>query len=136
MTVAEAMARVRRERPGEATDSELRAWLNQLDGRFYREVVMRHEGYDTVEEPSYLSEEDDGKMLLIPCPYDEVYMHHLYACVDMRLGEMDRYNNDAALFADGWRDACRAWKRAHMPMGARINHVVYGKVPVNREEWI
>ena len=54
----------------------------------------------------------------------------------MRLGEMDRYNNDAALFADGWRDACRAWKRAHMPMGARINHVVYGKVPVGREEWI
>ena len=127
MTLGDVLQRVQRDRPGEVTEDEMCAWITQLDVRFYQEQVLRHEGGDQVAQPAYTAQTSRETQLLIPCPWDEVYIHHLYACVDYRLGEIDRYNNSAALFTEAWSDACRAWRRTHMPLGARIHHVVRGE---------
>lgn len=127
MTIGEAVGRVMHDRPSEANESELRMWLWQLDLRFWHEQVLRHEGGDAVEEPAYDAETPADTVLLIPSPYDEVYIHHLYACIDYRLGEMDRYNNDAIMYRDAWKDACKAYRRTHMPLETRLHHVVYGR---------
>lgn len=124
MTLNNAIGRVELERPGEAQRTEMMVWIEQLDRRFWREHVLRHEGGASIPEPDYTDDADHE--LLIPCPYDEIYIHHLYANIDYRLGEIARYNNSTVLFQDAWRDACKAWRREHMPLGAAIRHVIYG----------
>lgn len=129
MTKNEAIERVMLDRPSEATRGEMTSWLCQLDRRFYHEVILRHEGSEAYTEPAYTEGADC--VLMIPCPYDEVYIHHLYACVDNKLGEIDRYNNSATLFHHAWSEAAKAYHRTHMPLGARLNHVIYGrKIPL------
>lgn len=77
----------------------------------------------------YSRDFDGARMLLIPPPYDEVYVYYLYAQTDQRLGEIERYNNDAALFNNAWAEAVRWYNRNHMPLNVKVHHVVYGAAP-------
>lgn len=67
-----------------------------------------------------------GKTLLIPEIDREVYIHWLYAKIDYRLGEMERYNNDAVMFNMAWTAAAKRWHRQHLPKGRQVIHNVYG----------
>lgn len=133
MKLLDAIGRVERDRPNEAGKDDLVAWINQLDMRFWTEQVRRHEGGDAVAAPDYSMDAAGDTELLIPSPWDEVYIHHLYACIDYRLGEMDRYNNSAILFQNAWANACKAWRRTHMPLQTGTKHVIYGKRRGNPE---
>jgi len=66
------------------------------------------------------------RQLLIPEIDEEVYIHWLYAKIDYRLGEMERYNNDAAMFNTDWDAAAKRWHRQHLPKGRQVIHNVYG----------
>lgn len=125
MTTLEVVERVERDRPGESTRGELMRWLSQLDGKWYEQVVLTHEGSEGVEEPGVYAEGEET-VLLIPSPYDEVYIHYLYSKIDYRLGEIDRYNNSTMLFNSEWQDARKAYHRTHKPLRTVIDHVVYG----------
>ena len=126
MTTLEVIGRVERDRPGESTREELLRWLAQLDGKWYEQVVLTHEGAEGVEKPEKYTFEEEAK-LLIPSPYDEVYIHYLYSKIDYRLGEIERYDNSAALFNNEWQEARKAYHRAHKPLRTVIDHVVYGR---------
>lgn len=116
MTVAEVLERIDRERPGESTEEEKLRWLSQVDGQWYREMVLTHEGAEETTFAPYTTDGDKSAALLIAPPYDEVYLHFLYMQIDQRLGEIDRYNNDAALYNQGMLEARQAYNREHMPL--------------------
>lgn len=116
MTVAEVLERIDRERPGESTEEEKLRWLSQVDGQWYREMVRTHEGAEETTFAPYTTDGDKSVALLIAPPYDEVYLHFLYMQIDQRLGEIDRYNNDAALYNQGMLEARQAYNREHMPL--------------------
>lgn len=78
------------------------------------------------------AEEEEEPSLLIQPPDDEVYIYWLYSKIDMRLGEIARYNNDAMMFNAAWSEAAKRYNRTHMPKGRNLRHVVYGKFPVPR----
>ena len=121
MTLAEVLERIDRERPGESTEEEKLRWLSQVDGQWYREMVLTHEG---AEETTFTTDGDKSVALLIAPPYDEVYIHFLYMQTDQRLGEIDRYNNDAALYNQGMLEARQAYNREHMPLqGSRLRNI-------------
>lgn len=65
--------------------------------------------------------------LLIPEPDDEIYIHWLYAKIDYRLGELERYNVDAQLYNQAWSEAAKRYNRHHMPLGRTVHHVAYGR---------
>ena len=115
MTAAEALARIDRERPGESTEAEKLTWLSQLDGQWKREVAAAHEGGEDVVFTPYTAD-NKGSELLIQPPYDEVYIYFLAMQIDQRLGEIDRYNNDAALYNQAMLEARQAYNREHMPL--------------------
>ncbi|MBE5803317.1 MAG: hypothetical protein E7316_02280 [Clostridiales bacterium] len=125
MTTLEVLKRVERDRPGESTREEMLRWLSQLDSKWYEQMILTHEGSEDVERPEPYDEGVEAE-LLIPAPYDEVYIHHLYSKIDYRLGEIDRYNNSAMLFNEEWQEARKAYHRAHKPLRTVIDHVVYG----------
>lgn len=81
--------------------------------------------------------------MLIPEIDEEVYIHWLYSKIDYRLGEMDRYNNDAQMFNYAWDAAAKRWHRHHMPIGRQVIHNIYGHGypwypaddPLNQRGW-
>ena len=124
MTLAEVLERIDRERPGESTEEEKLRWLSQVDGQWYREMVRTHEGAEETTFAPYTTDGDKSVALLIAPPYDEVYIHFLYMQTDQRLGEIERYNNDAALYYQGMLEARQAYNREHMPLhGSRLRNI-------------
>lgn len=128
MTLREVMLRIEKDRPGESDRDEMRRWLSQLDGKWLTEIIDTHEDGEELTEkgiPAY-DYTNDSDTLLIAAPYDEVYIHFLYSKIDYRLGEIDRYNNSAALFNQDWLEAVKAYNRAHMPKRGMLRHIVRG----------
>ncbi len=55
--------------------------------------------------------------LLIPFPYDELYLRYLLMRIDLENGELDRYNNEAAQFNRLWQSYAGQYCRTHRPVG-------------------
>ena len=93
------------------TKSELISFLEDLDEALAEKVAP------AVAKPEYSTETDPGTELLIPDPYaEDVYIPWLEAAIDKMNQELDKYNNDVALFDRGWRTAADWWNRTRMPL--------------------
>lgn len=76
---------------GNAVDqSNMLRWLSELDGQIAFEV------YEAPEWSPY-TEEDLTTALLVPFPYDKLYIPHLEAMIYYTRGEYDRYDNSRAM---------------------------------------
>lgn len=61
---------------------------------------------------------DEDKTLLLPQPYDEVYVLYLVAQIDYYNKETALYANDAAMYDMAMREAQAWWRRNHQPRAA------------------
>lgn len=57
--------------------------------------------------------------LLVPAPYDELYLWWLSAQIDYHNAELAKYNNSIALFNTGYSVYAELYNREHMPLGAK-----------------
>ncbi len=117
MTILEAITRADLLRPNELDPAMKLRWLSTLDGQIHRELLEAHlpapapfRGYDDKTELQSTS-------LLIPHPYDELYLSYLLMRMDLEHGEPDRYNNDAAEFNRIWQSCAADYCRSHLPRG-------------------
>lgn len=93
------------------TKSELISFLEDVDSALAAKVAP------AVAKPDYNTDTDPGTALLIPDPYaEDVYIPWLEAAIDKMNQELDKYNNDVALFDRGWRTAADWWNRTRMPL--------------------
>lgn len=125
MTTAELIAMVDEVRPNQISKQSKVMWLNEIEHRVFDEVVCR--GIDACPDFQYRVFEydtDDDRELTVPDMYGDVYRAYLYSKIDLTLGEIDRYNNDAALFQAAWQDYASWYRRNHMPRERRF----YGAV--------
>lgn len=77
---------------GQVVASEqLVRWLSELDGR------LAFEFYRTGEWAPYDPTDDTGAELLVPFPWDGLYVHHLAAQTYFANGEYDRYENERVM---------------------------------------
>ena len=90
MTVQEAISYANA-LTGQAADqaTQLR-WLSELDGQFAFDLYC-------AETWKPYTEDDLGGMLLIPYPWDGLYVHHLEAMAYYSRGEYERYNNSLGM---------------------------------------
>lgn len=72
-------------------DEALIRWLSELDGR------LAFEFYRTDSWAPYDPEEDTEAELLVPFPWDNLYVHHLAAMTYFSNGEYDRYENELVM---------------------------------------
>lgn len=117
MTILEAITRADLIRPNELEPAVKLRWLSTLDGQIDRELLGAHadasgsfRGYDGDTELS-------ATELLIPWPYDELYVRYLLMRIDLEHGELDRYNNEAAQFNRLWQSFAGQYCRTHRPLG-------------------
>lgn len=90
-------------------------WLSELDAQLYIELIQTHENPDKVNFSPYTSE-DGGKMLLVPFPYDKLYIPYLMARAAEAYGEIEEYNNHASVYERFLREFKGYWNKKYRPL--------------------
>lgn len=118
MTILEALMEADQLRPNEIPAAVKLRWLSSLDGQLHRELLSAFcqtpEPFAGYDEQTELK----GTELLAPWPYDELYPRYLVMRLDLEHGELERYNNDAALFNRLCQSFAAYYNRSHQHLGA------------------
>lgn len=117
MTIDEAIAAIDKKRRNVVSRDEKIKWLNNLDRAVKIEHIDTHEGFQ--EYSSFVGYQPDTPgttELLVPSPYDEMYVAWLEAQIDYYNSELDRYDNSMATFQSIYRDFGAYYNRTHTPL--------------------
>lgn len=125
MTIQEAITGIDERTPNGFPLTWKLRWLSELDGILYREVLLTHAG----EVPTFsgypedLSQEArEETVLLVPAPYDRLYLYYLESRVDYENGETGRYNNSGAMFRAACDDFRNWYTRTHLPISGAARY--------------
>ena len=92
------------------------AWLSELDSDVKYHIIDTHEGAETVTFTGYDANTDLQTELLVPAPFDSVYLRWLEAQIHYHNGEYDRYNNAIILYNTAFDAFASYYNRTHMPV--------------------
>lgn len=116
MKIKEAIDRTFSLRPDSFSQEEKIAWLSELDHQTYLEVFSAHENNKVDASVFPYNAENMETELIIPSPYDKVYISYLKAKIEEAYGEVDSYNNAVAMFQQQMGEFKRYWHRNNMPI--------------------
>lgn len=116
MTIAEVISKVDVLKPNTYTPEDKVAWLSTLDSRVKSKIIDTHECREPFDFYGYDSIADQETELLVPAPYDEMYLRWLEAMIDYYNSDDDRYNNAITLFNNAYEDYKTHYTRTHMPI--------------------
>lgn len=129
MTIIEAINRVDAVKPNGYSQLEKIKWLSTLDGIVKAEIIDTHEGAEGVTFNGYEEETLITTQLLIPAPYDDIYIHYLEMKIDYANGEYGKYNNSTAIYNASYAAFERYYNRSHMPNGKKFKFFDTPKTP-------
>lgn len=98
MTIIGAISAIDALKPNTYSNAEKIRWLSVLDGMVKREIIDTHEGNEKVEHKAYTESTSLITEMLVPHPYDEVYIRWLEAQIDYANGDYQKYNNTITAF--------------------------------------
>ncbi len=122
MTIIEAINRIDSLKHNTYSQSDKVEWLSTLDGMVKLHIIDNHEGADEVIFNGYDSDTNLDTELLVPAPFDSMYLRWLEAQIDYHNGEYGRYNNAILVFNtdfDGYRNY---YNRNHMPTSVKMKY--------------
>ena len=91
-------------------------WLSELDGYVKTNIIDTHETAEPVAFTGYDANTDLRTELLIPAPFDSVYMKWLEAQIHYANGEYDRYNNAIVMYNTAYDAYAAYYTRNHRPV--------------------
>jgi hypothetical protein len=121
MTIMDALYRIDEVKPNGYSQPEKIKWLSSLDGIIKSEIIDTHEDgeiYDGFE--GYGEYADLSMELLVPAPYDDIYLRWLEAQIDYSNGEYGKYNNSISMYNTAYSAFANYYNRTHMPKGKKI----------------
>lgn len=110
MTIGQAISQTRKLSGNAVEDATLCRWLSELDGRLMLDF------YKGGEWMSYSLPDDEDHELLVPFPWDELYVHYLEAMVYYSNGEFERYRNSYEMYNKKELDFRQWYARTHVPI--------------------
>ena len=120
MTIMEALYRVDELKPNSYSQVEKIKWLSVLDGMVKSEIIDTHEDGEDIVFNGYSEDTVLTTELLIPAPYDEIYIRWLEAQIDYNNAEYGKYNNSMAMYNTAYSAYERYYNRTHMPLGKKF----------------
>ena len=120
MKIVEAISRIDGLKHNTYTQGEKIAWLSRLDSMVKRLIIDTHEGGEDVVFTGYNENTDVYTELLVPEPFDEMYLRWLEARIDYANGEYDKYNNAILMYQTAYDGYANYYGRNHMPKGKKI----------------
>ena len=91
-------------------------WLSRLDWIIKKQILDTHQGAEHVTFTGYDGNTDLHTPLLVPAPYDEVYLRWLEAQMAYHNDEIDRYNTAITMFNTAYEAYEKYYNRTHMPI--------------------
>lgn len=122
MTLQEVIDRADILKPNSYSQNEKIWWLSCLDGTIYEEIISTHEGGEKVVFSGYDSKTLLNTQLLVPAPYDEIYIRYLEMQINYANGEFGKYNNSAKMYEEAYASFQRYYNRTHMPKGVKFKY--------------
>ena len=122
MKIIEAMQKVDALKPNNYSQEDKIKWLSTLEGIIKREIIDTHEGGNEVKFSEYDMSSLETE-LIIPAPYDDIYIRWLEAQIDYNNSEIGKYNNSMAMFNSAYGNYERYYNRTHMPIGKKIKYI-------------
>ena len=116
MKISEAISTVDALKPNNYTPEDKVGWLSTLDARVKSQIIDAHECGIDIHFYGYDSILDQETELLVPDPYDEMYLRWLEAMIDYHNSDDDRYNNAIILFNNAYEGYKKHYTRTHMPI--------------------
>lgn len=120
MRIIDAIGRIDRLKPNGYAVQDKTWWLSTLDGRIYTEIIEPHEGGEDIVFSGYKEDADPTTELLVPMPYDNVYIYWLEAQIDYANGEYNKYSNSMSMFNEAYGAYEKYYNRTHMPKGKKL----------------
>ena len=138
MTINEAINQIDALKPNTISTAIKTRWLSTLDLEIQQNIIDTHESetessFDGYTEhdvssvtvtghkivysntPGGSSSTDTSTVLLVPAPYDEMYILYLRSQIDYAYEEYAKYNNSNAMFLAAYAEFERWYNRTHMP---------------------
>ena len=120
MKLIEAINQIDAVKPNGYSQAEKIRWLSTLDGIVKTDIIDTHEGSEKVKFNGYNEKTSLTTELLIPAPYDEVYIRYLEMQIDYANGEYGKYNNSTTMYNTAYSAFDRYYNRTHMPIGKKF----------------
>lgn len=122
MTIMDALYRIDELKPNSYSQPEKIKWLSSLDGVIKSEIIDTHEGGEDMTFSGYGEDASLTTVLLVPAPYDDIYLKWLEAQIDYNNGEYGKYNNSLVAYNDAYDLYQRHYNRTHMPKGQKFKY--------------
>lgn len=116
MTIIEAINLIDMKKPNTYTQEEKVRWLSTLDGIVKRLIIDNHAGAEDIEFTGYDDTTDVATELLVPAPYDEIYLFYLESKIDYYNGEYNKYNNSVTMYNNAYAEYENYYNRSYMPI--------------------
>ena len=120
MTILEAINRIDSLKHNTYTQNDKVAWLSRLDSMVKRLIIDTHEGSEDITFTGYNDSTPVNTELLVPAPFDEMYLRWLEAQIDYTNGEYDKYNNSILMYQTAYEGYANYYNRNHMPKGGKM----------------
>ena len=101
VTMNKVIEMVDRTNPNVYTEEDKYEWLKTVDGLVAHEVLQ-------TEAPDYELPRDADSPLLVPNPYDDMYLMYVSAMIYLHNREYDHYNNAVLVFQQRY-EQFKAW---------------------------
>lgn len=116
MTISEAINRTDAVKPNAYNESRKILWLSELDGMIKSEIIDTHEGNENISFTPYDIDTDTTTELIVPYPYDVLYLRYLEMKIDYSNGEYGKYNNSMVMYNTAYSAFENYYNREHMPI--------------------
>ena len=112
MTIKEAIARFDTLYPNAFSHNEKLAWLSELDGKIFSEIISL---YENAPERffGYYPSMDLNTPLLVPFPDDDIYIKFMCLKTDLINSDIKRFNNSSLLFNSAFASFANQYNRTH-----------------------
>lgn len=116
MTLKKAIARFDTLYPNDIDYEQKIAWISELDGIVYEEIIALHENPGPTAFTGYILETPGNTVLLVPFPYDKIYIEYLLTKTELARGNIQHYNNAYAVAAMSFDAYAAEYNRTHTPL--------------------
>lgn len=122
MKIRDAIERIDSHKHNIYTQNDKIAWLSRLDSMVKTLIIDAHEGGESVEFTGYDDSTDLNTEMLVPAPFDEMYLRWLEAQIDYSNGEYGKYNNAITMYQTAYDAYANHYRRTHMPKSTAIKY--------------
>lgn len=105
MTLLEAIKRTKKEKPNACSDESLVSWVNDLEHRIAELFGHDSTTWVTFTVDDIGTDEDASPELLMPSPYEDLYIAFLKSKIDYVNEDYESYSNHQAMFSQIFLDA-------------------------------